>query len=262
MATFWDLKKGGVFTNMHKGEHVTCKGCGYDKKLIDAHIIPKFFYMELRADGNHLNVLHAGNERIGRSFKGDYDNSILCKDCDGVFEKYDDYAKKILINGFNLFRPIWRGSELLGWELPPYDFSKIKLFFLSVLWRASISTRPFFKGVDLGMLESDLKEIVFNRAVDIHNRYTIMLCKFLPSKSGTLEKTIIAPEKVRVREIVYYKFYMGGYIVWVKIDKRMAVRVLQKCELRRLKGVVLATDFYSSVEYGDLEKAMIDFYAE
>ena len=31
-----------------------------------------------------------------------------------------------------------------------FDYAKLKLFFLSVLWRSGASSQPFFKSVDLG----------------------------------------------------------------------------------------------------------------
>jgi hypothetical protein len=78
---------------------VICKGCGKNKKLIKAHIIPKSFYMNLRGDANHLNII-SGNvkERQIRSNIGDYDTNILCKDCDTIMEKYDDYGNKLLLD--------------------------------------------------------------------------------------------------------------------------------------------------------------------
>ena len=59
----------------------TCKFCGQEKKLIDAHIVPKSFYLGLKEKDKYLSI----NSRTAKytiQQKGGYDKNILCETCD------------------------------------------------------------------------------------------------------------------------------------------------------------------------------------
>lgn len=236
-----------------------CRGCGEEKKLINAHIIPKSFYMNLRSDGNHLDVIHNSRpERKMKSYIGDYDQDILCKECDSLFEKGDHYAKELLIDRFPLFKELKNHDTLVGWDMGKIDFDLLKHFFLSVLWRASITTRPFFKHVNLGKHEDEVKKIIWGKSTDINNTYTIVLSKFIPKVDTTIEKTILDPDFHRLDGLNYYRLYLAGYTAWIKVDKRRAQDRLAKIELSNSQTIIVARDFDRSKEKAILTESMIE----
>jgi hypothetical protein len=207
---------------------VICKGCGEDKALIDAHIIPKAFFMNLRKDSNHLNVIGGNNYgRVKRSFKGEYDQNILCKKCDSVFESYDDYAIKLLINKENEVREVRKNGECVGWEVD-FNYSKFYKFLLSVLWRASISKRPFFELINLGVHENIIKNEIFSADVNLNSRYNFLLSVFSSDSILDLEKTILGPYSIKINGVNYCKVYLLGYVAWLKVDSRPTPKELIK----------------------------------
>lgn len=239
---------------------MTCRGCGKEKDLIDAHIIPKSFYMNLRADSNHLDVFHnAYPDRKMRSFKGEYDQELLCKECDSVFEKSDDYAKKLLIDRFSSFKELHRSGELIGWDMGRIDYKTLKHFFLSVLWRASITSRPFFKRVTLGPHESIIKSIIWGNEVDKNNTYTIVLSKFVPKKDSSIEQTIMDPDWLKMNGLNYYRIYFAGYTAWIKVDKRKPEEIFERLELSDKQTIVVARDFDTSKEQNILSKSVTEY---
>ncbi len=231
-----------------------CKGCGEDKDLIKAHIIPKSFYMNLKGDSKYLNVIHSNADaRVGISHIGDYDKEILCKACDGVFEKYDDYAKKFLIDEFGSFNELWDGETLVGWEVDGCKHQKLILFFLSVLWRASVSNRENYRNIVLGPHEDKIKEIVFGRSND-NLYYTCSLAKFYGAKIDTLERAILNPVRIKIDGINFHQIYLGGFIAYLKVDKRenpmgdkLDIRVGQKLH-------IVGRSFDNSKEYKLIQK--------
>ena len=234
-----------------------CKGCGEEKKLIKAHIIPKSFYMNLRADGNHLNVIH--NLKPGRKMTsniGDYDQSILCKECDSIFQKSDQYAKELLIDRFSSFKELKNRGTLVGWDIGKMDFHLLKHFFLSLLWRASITTRPFFKRVNLGKHEDKVKKIIWGECTD-SNIYTIVLSKFISKDDTTIEKTILDPDFHKINGLNYYRFYLGGYTAWIKVDKRRSQGKFAEFELSNSQTIVVARHFDRSKEKSILSQSML-----
>jgi hypothetical protein len=239
---------------------VICKGCEKNKSLIDAHIIPKSFYMNLRSDSNHLDVFQSSiPERKSRSFKGEYDQTILCKECDSVFEKSDDYAKKLLIDKFSSFKELHQNNTLVGWDIGAIELGKLKHFFLSVLWRASITQRPFFKRVKLGPHENHIKNIVLGKSEDIHNWYTIVLSKFIPKAGTSIEKTIMDPDFLKFNGLNYYRLYLAGYTVWLKVDKRQSQDGMAKLEINDKQAFIVARDFSGSKESEVLTSAISNY---
>ena len=133
---------------------MNCRGCGKSSTLIKAHIIPRSFYMGLRDGDNHLSVLSSEPDvRSRRSNTGDYDREILCQACDSYLGRFDEYGKKVLLDEVFPHQPISRSGIVAGWEIEGCDPVRLEKFFLSIIWRASISSRDFFERVKLGSLE-------------------------------------------------------------------------------------------------------------
>ena len=144
-----------------------CKLCLLDKPLLkESHIIPDWFYNSLY-DPSHS--FFEFSERCGKfikrkKFTGEYESDILCKECDNkIFnERYEDYAHAIFFNNNKLkkdLRPIFNGPFIVDgkqyYRIVNLDYARIKLFFLSMIWRASISDREVFTNVKLGSKEEE-----------------------------------------------------------------------------------------------------------
>jgi hypothetical protein len=86
-----------------------------------------------------------------------------------------------------------------------------------VLWRASISTECFFKGIDLGALENQAKQIIWKRHIPSIHDFSFVLSKFDDDGAG---RTISTPHKECWFNINYYRFYLYGYILDIKVDPR------------------------------------------
>jgi hypothetical protein len=76
---------------------------------------------------------------------GVYDTKLVCRICEDKFGDWINYAQQLLqdepLNGKKLFV----GLQLIGYELPKFNYAKLKLFFVSLLWRASESSHPFYR---------------------------------------------------------------------------------------------------------------------
>lgn len=76
-----------------------CKFCGQDKKLCNAHIIPKSFVYAAKPEDKteKLKVLNYNLKYPSFSRIGITDRNILCSQCDGEFGVYDNFAYNFLI---------------------------------------------------------------------------------------------------------------------------------------------------------------------
>jgi hypothetical protein len=96
-------------------------------------------------------------DRVRTTHHGVFDCGILCSGCDGELGDLDNYALTVC-RRFRRERII-RDDGLF--ELTNFDGDRFATFVLSVLWRASISTRIEVSKVSLGSYEAHAGEIIF-----------------------------------------------------------------------------------------------------
>lgn len=130
-----------------------CKLCEQQKHLINAHILPKSFYL-LKSNKKLMSIDNNGNKDWKHYQNGIKDKNILCGDCDRKLGIYDKYAKEILFDIIPQKRHFDTSLFLLnGTE---FDYEKLRKFFISLVWRASISTEV--NNIKLGKYE-DMQKI-------------------------------------------------------------------------------------------------------
>jgi hypothetical protein len=141
-----------------------CRLCEVEKgKLCRAHLIPESFYRFMYPDGKVdskkplLKILSEVPYSVKDNI-GIYDESILCAKCDGFLGQLDDYGKNVLLDR----NPVLiHNGEVEIFTIPNVDVAKLKLFFLSVLWRCSISNRSEVKHVSIGVkFENMLRDML------------------------------------------------------------------------------------------------------
>lgn len=196
-----------------------CKLCKKDKKLIEAHIIPKFMYKKMK-DENHsfydiTYSLDTKETKSKKTQKEDYDKNILCGDCDNgiIGGIYEDYAKDTLY-GENLNPEIAPKCENFinpddGAEYSicnNIDYTKMKLFFLSLLWRASITDRPTFNEVSIGSKHEEIiRKMIYEKITPLEEEYPIVITSFMRTENK-FENLIAQPKRIRT------KGGLNGYI--------------------------------------------------
>jgi len=193
-----------------------CKLCGQDRKLIEAHVIPKSFFRLDPADQRPARLVTNVSGRYPQTIpKGVYDKSILCEPCEHVFSSWDDYAADLFIKNWKSIQPLMAGSEQLGYGLPKYDYFRLKLFFLSVLWRAAISGHPMFDNVDLGPREAVLKQSILAGDPGDVNYFGVVLQAFDDENVGMLN-----PQPETLLDLRFIRFYLSHVIAYFKVDPR------------------------------------------
>ena len=136
----------------------SCKFCNQEKKLIKAHIIPRHFYL------NYENETYAAiNSKTGNwkpCKTGTYDKNILCADCDGaIIKRFEDEAYRILLNDiYNFAEYKYNQNILYHLTEKDFDYMLFRKFFISVLWRASISKAEDFSNINLDNMKISLKK--------------------------------------------------------------------------------------------------------
>ena len=193
----------------------TCKFCNKEKPLVKSHIIPRSFYeishFKEKAPNKALSILSdSDHNNPMRRPDGIYDSKLFCASCEKKFMVYDDYAFKLLNEQKSNRKTLrdQRGKmDVQYYE--SYDYQKLKLFFMSVLLRASLSEDFFFQKVDVGPFINDLKEAIDKNDPKGVNDFSVLLAYYKNIKKSPI---IFPPERKRIDGINYYYFHIGWVI--------------------------------------------------
>lgn len=178
-----------------------CKLCLQEKLLLKkSHIIPDFMYRDgsLYHPGHKLEMMDLGAavkgkvEKTRRLSDGVYDQHILCEDCDRrVIGSLESYAKPVLysedIPGLKSKRKKKRDHLILT----DVDYLKMKLFFYSIRWRASISKHRFFKGVDIRPAAMEkLRKMILDHEIKDHTAFPMI---FMTCYDKVFSQSLVEP---------------------------------------------------------------------
>lgn len=199
-----------------------CKLCRLEKPLIKAHIIPEFMYADLYNEQHRFFEFSIEEIRNGKTLKpfiqiGEFDKEILCAECDnerlGSLEKY---AQKLLF-GKNLLpeeTPNCKNYEVGGYELSEctnIDYTKTKLFLLSILWRSHLTKRPKFSSIDLGPHADKIRDMIWNSNPGSFLDYPITITSFLRADYH-YKDLILMPRRMKSKNgINSYIFSIGSF---------------------------------------------------
>lgn len=200
-----------------------CHLCKKKKNLIKkSHIISEFLHKDLYDDNHKLIAfepveLLKTNPIISRPSSGSYEGGLLCKDCDNlVIGKYETYTSKLLIGKLvekeqikcNL-RKSRDGINIL--KLSGLNYSFLKLFLLSLLWRAHISSRDEYRDVKLGPYADKIRKALLYENPGADNEIIITITKLDPTAG--FSTFIGQPIRHKVEQTTQYSIIINGYIV-------------------------------------------------
>jgi hypothetical protein len=207
-----------------------CKFCEQNvSKLVDSHIIPRAFFEYTKAKSKVPRssamemVTNVKSEFPIRDIRiGFYDSGLVCLSCEQKFKIYDDYAIKLLLQEEDKQDPIVINNTLTAWKINNYDYEKLGLFFISVLWRAGASTLPVFEKIKLGSYLQKAKEAIESGNLDNRDYFSFLIARFTDS----IGLSVIPDPHLEIKggmfeSVNVYRFYLGaGYNVFIKVDQR------------------------------------------
>ena len=203
-----------------------CKFCRQEKKLIKSHIIPRNFYLARKND-KYICINSKTGEYTYQQ-QGGYDSNILCGDCDNnILGEFDKEGYRVLFGDFNKYQYVQIHPKYKIYQLDSSDFNytKLRKFFISILWRASISQLEEWSNINLGEYEKKALNILKGK------REYPELFKILIYKNSLTEdinqEVLIA--KGKTSKYKKYVIQMAGYRIEVMVD---STRITNKYKLQ------------------------------
>ena len=188
---------------------MTCKLCKKEKDLRQSHIIPEFMYTSLYDEKHRFHEISTDKNKKNRLPQKGVRERLLCNDCEQQLSKHETYASLVFNGGYSL--KIRNEGRLI--HLEGLEYSKFKLFALSILWRAGVSNLDVFSQIKLGPHEEILRKMVLNNDPGADDIYPFILSPIVHEKS-VQEALIVKPTWTRLGNHYAYRFVFGG-IAWV-----------------------------------------------
>ena len=213
-----------------------CKLTGEVGPFVDAHILPKALTRPSRS-GAPLYQKQSGRRPVKR-WTSWYDRAIVTAEDEGILAGYDNWAIKELRRhelvwsgwGSMTSLPLDRFDPIPGspWgirKIADIDANKLRLFFLSVIWRAAASTLPEFEEVELPPEKLELLREMVKRGVATPVDFLPISLTQLSTKGiihnlGIIRQTKILPglPGLPAQNVPYFRIYIDGLIAHVAID--------------------------------------------
>lgn len=181
-----------------------CKLCDKEKELCNSHIIPEFFFKPVYDEKHRGTVLQLEPQKKFVIQKG-YRENLFCEDCELRFSKLENYVANEWYQKKALSKKPIHGVI----KIENLDYKLFKLFHLSVLFRASISSKIEYEHVKLGPHENKIKELLLNDDPGPKNRYTFF-GTYLTHKGKVLDGIIMQPLPSKLESHKIYVFFFGG----------------------------------------------------
>jgi hypothetical protein len=180
--------------------------------LIEAHIVPRGFARDVMGSYTSNRLISIDNVRT--THHGVFDRGILCAACDGMLGDLDNYALTVC-RRFRRDRII-RDDGLF--ELTNVDGDRFATFVLSILWRASVSSRIEVSKVSLGSYEGNAGEIIFGaKPLASLPDYQLLVGRYLRTGKFNPAGNFTYPARM-TRELTGWYFALNGFRILAKLD--------------------------------------------
>src|SRR5450432_1749432 len=212
---------------------MSCHGLNCtNTKLVKAHIVPAGFGRLIRSGQGPL--LKLATDRVAEAVPqlGDYDTNILCETCDNILGKDDEYALTVC----KTFKAKSEKENGDYFELEGIDCERFSKFVLSVIWRASISTRGAFCAVrSLGPYNKIAREIIFGiRPIEDFPQFELVISRFR-NRGDDVNGINIYPVRFTFDGLNAYSLVLSGFRIPAKLDKQMLKPEFEKLIINRTK---------------------------
>jgi len=185
-----------------------CKLCLNKCELCKSHIVPEFLFKALYAKEKHQFVQVAGSPRVRKWQKG-FREKMLCRDCEDKLNKWETYAAQVLFSGTEI--SIEKMKDFI--IIRDVDYTKFKLFQLSLIWRAGASILQQFSNVKLGPHEEKLRSMIDKRNPGEPSDYGCLII-LTPSHFELTSKMMMLPQETKFDGHRCYMFLIAG-VTWV-----------------------------------------------
>lgn len=189
-------------------KHGRCRLCCGDKELCDSHIVPEFLYAAVYDEKHRLKLIPDTTERRPRYEQLGLREPLLCKSCENTLSDWEGHARQVMYET-DRYEQVAESRRLV---IKGVDYKKMKLFQLSLLWRAGISKLESFRNVCLGPHEERIRRRLLDRSPGAWDIYPSPLL-LAPSLPSFVARSITPPMPFKFEGHRAYRFSVGSLFI-------------------------------------------------
>jgi len=185
-----------------------CRLCLQDRPLVEGHVLSEFLYDDLYDPERHKFLeLHTDErKRNVRRSKGLYE-CLMCDGCDNrIISRYETYASQVLNGGVEIVTRD-EPDRLVVTQL---DYTKFKLFQVSLLWRSVVSTRDEFQTAIVQTRHAErMRQMLLHEDPGEPHEYGCLV--MIPQIQNDLRRRLIMPpDPIKVGGHQCFRLLAGG----------------------------------------------------
>lgn len=190
-----------------------CRLCEQMSRLCKSHVISEFCYARLYDSEHRFIEVH--DVKRGRAHRGQKGHAefLLCAKCESHINTFERHARRLFVDPLDIGSPVKAAIEI-----PNLSYAKLKLFFLSILWRSGISTLPIFRHVQLGRHEAELRNRILTCDPGDPTTYGVIVFPLL-FQGKHLRDFMVEPTPGRmIGGNRVYRFVFSGFVIFVVVS--------------------------------------------
>jgi hypothetical protein len=198
-----------------------CLECG-NPKTCRAHILPAALGKDIIKQESGLKALSLlVPNRIDNTIQSSlFDENILCSDCDGRLNLFDDHAIEIIrLLGTAHEAITSQANSFTVTRISGINHEQLALFAAAVVWRTSVSKYRELSEFTLGNNEAWFRDMIFRRSTDIPTVLAARLVDRSAIPDETAAGALQYPVRVRLRGVSAARFVVRGLIFLVQTTR-------------------------------------------
>ncbi|MFC1866534.1 hypothetical protein ACFL0H_00110 [Thermodesulfobacteriota bacterium] len=185
-----------------------CKLCLNNAELRNSHVIPEFLYKPLYDSKHRAMGVHGQGHKKWQYLQKGLREKLLCQNCEQLL---NDFYERYFHEFWFVNSPIpFKFETDKIYEISGIDYAKFKLFHLSILFRASISSLPTFKQVALGLHEDKIRVMLLNHNPGMTSDYQIYAYVVVKKDGSPVQNLISQPGRSKSNNHTIYNIMFGG----------------------------------------------------
>lgn len=158
---------------------MVCKLCKKNSDLKESHVISEAFYEGIYDKKHRSLPISIENSELKFIQKG-IREKLLCADCEQKLSKWESVLKKDLVDIGNRKSNFLKISHIDDkcFKVEGIRYKEFKLAILSILWRMSITSDPYFASYKLGVYEERLRKRLIHEDISDDRKFPIMVSRY------------------------------------------------------------------------------------
>lgn len=183
-----------------------CRLCHTETRLCRSHILPEFCYSDLY-DEKGRAIITGADLNDARHVQKGIREFLLCGQCEQLFGRWERRFKaqwhdRLAVDQQDMDRGVKAFNDL--------DYEQLKLFLLSVFWRAGVSTAEGFEAVRLGPYQDELRARLLSGCAGPRDQFAVG-ARLVLDENDVVRQLVATPRRAKLRHLtVYYCMFSGA----------------------------------------------------